>query len=186
MRVFLLGLILVSSSLAEAAMGFELTGFYGTDSFTNSPSESTLARHYFMGGLLAPLDSKSRFYMGFQGVSLSHKTTDGSTTNTYTSMDLGPYFLWAMDEKGTYTLSLGYNVSSEAKFNDGSSNKEWSGTSLFAGIGFMPEVKDDFYMGFKILYYAATYSKQRESGVSTDVSIKRNWIIPTFSFVWRK
>jgi hypothetical protein len=183
-------LVFIASTLflvsAHAGLYGELNGFYNTDNFTTATS-ATYSKTYYALDIHSNLENKNRFYGGFHvdQVSFSEQSTPATTT-TLTSLNMGPMLMWIMDHKKTYSLAVGYNVLAKGSYSvTGSQSAELSGSSLWGSLGIMPEIADNWFVGFRITYYNLTYTKSTTGSAATDVSYSRGLIFPTFGLAWR-
>lgn len=176
--------VLLTGPNAFAGLYGEVGGFFSSDTFTTS-SDSTDARTYFSLDLIASLDNKQRFYAGFHVHQLSINT-ETEEKSEYSTLDMGPMLMWVIDQKKNFSLTVGYNVTAQATLNNGDATSDLTGTSLMASVGIMPEVADDLYLGVRINYYNATYSRETIDGATEDVSYSRSIIFPTFVISWRR
>ena len=178
-------IIAAMPSTLYAALSIELDGFLSTDNFKNSETTADSKSVYSLD-FLANLDNKKQFYAGFHvGQVAVTETLASTTTTTFSSLDMGPFIAYMFDQKGSFSLSLGYNVKSTGTYNDGTNLAAGSGTSVLASFGVMPAFGENFYLGFKLNYYAATYTKEVVTTTASDISYTRTLVYPTFGLAWR-
>ncbi len=168
---------------AQAGLYGEFDGTYLSDTFTTSSSTAS-SRTYYGLNIIANLDSKERFYGGFHVSQMSFTDTT-TTTTTMSSLDMGPMLVWVLSPKNTLSLELGANVTASGQYVHGSTTEALTGMSYYASLGVMPEISDNWYVGFRLYYYSMAYSKSVVLTTSTDVSYTRAFIFPTFSISWR-
>jgi len=165
---------------AQAGLYGEFDGTYLSDTFTTTTSTAS-SRTYYGLNIIANLDSKERFYGGFHVSQMSFS----DTTTTMSSLDMGPMLVWVLSQKNTLSLELGVNVTASGQYVHGSTTEALTGMSYYASMGVMPEIFEDWYVGFRLYYYSMAYSKSVVLTTSTDVSYTRAFIFPTFSISWR-
>jgi|GEM_PF-3712126 len=133
------------------------------------------------------LDRKGQYFLGYHYGSNSMTTSNGTTTGTFTTTDLGPFFAIYLNRSRTFGLSFGYNLQSTAKYSDGSSTaQEWQGTSFHSGIGFEQEISEGIWLGAKLTMYSMSYARDITLGAtSSTIAYSRQWINPILSMSFR-
>jgi hypothetical protein len=171
---------------AHAGLYGELNGLYNTDSFTTATT-AAYSKTYYALDIHSNLENKNRFYGGFHvdQVTLTEQAT-AATTTTLTSLNMGPMLMWVMDHKKTFSLSAGYNVLANGTYTvTGSQSATLTGSGLWASLGVMPEISDNWFIGFRLTYYSLSYAKSTTGSAAADVSYSRTLIFPTFGLAWR-
>lgn len=184
LRIIYLSIIVLLPINVQAALSVGLDGFINTDDF-KSTQTSANSKSFYSLSFLANLDNKKQFYAGFHVGQVSVTETSGSTTTAFSSLDMGPFIAYMFDQKGSFSLTIGYNVTATGTYNDGTNLANWSGTSILTSFGVMPSFGENFYLGFKINYYSVSYSKEVVSTTASDISYTRALIYPTFGMAWR-
>lgn len=148
--------------------------------------EATTTKMFYSADFFANLNSDASLYAGFHVHQLS-TTSDvtGANDNTFSTLDMGPMFMWVMDHKRTYSFTAAYNILAKAT-NETTTSADWTGSSYLVSFGVTPELFDGWYVGFKLNYYSATYTEQKIGSAVTDVSNTRTMIFPTFVISYRK
>lgn len=184
-RIFFSLAILMTSFRSWAGLYPELALFTVSDSFTASTS-STDSSQFFAFDLLAGLDNKSRFYAGFRVHQLSFSSESSTATETFSTQDMGPFLLWAIDDKKIFSLSAGFSVIASGLYSNGTSDSELSGSGYFASFGVMPEISDDWYLGVRLNYVASNYDREVIGSTSSAVGYSRTFLFPSINFTYRK
>lgn len=183
-----LALILTIFIVSKASAGVfgELNLFYNTDSFKTATTSSS-GKTFFALDVYANLETKHRYFAGFHVDSISLTDTTATGTETFSSQNMGPMFLWVMDKRKIYSLALGYNLVAKASYNAGTGGEAeaLTGTGIFATVAAMPEVSENFFVGLKLNYHSLSFSKSTVSTTATDVSYNRTLIFPSISVAWR-
>lgn len=174
MKKLLLVVIICCSFNAHAGFLLEVSGTYVSDSLATSTTTNS-SKYFYNLGLLFTL--KKGVWGGWNYSGVSHTAKETATT-TFGSADTGPYLKWQFGRNELYSLSAAYNILSRATYSDGSTNENWTGTSLWMQFGIMPEVKEGLHVGASLNYYSATYSKKTVSGVESSASNSKSWIFP--------
>ncbi|MFS4460836.1 hypothetical protein [Bdellovibrio sp. HCB2-146] len=165
----------VSSSRAGALL--EVGGTYLSDS-TNSSSTTTSTKYLYQVGVL--FNIRKKIWGGWNYSGISH-TDKNDETETFTSMDTGPYFKWEFGKNEVFNLGFAYNILSRATFKNGSVNEKWEGTSFWFQFGVMPEIKEGLHIGASLNYFAASYTKKTVESVESTDSNSKTWIFPMLS-----
>lgn len=186
MRFLIMTMISFWTLFAQAGVYAELNGLYSTDTFTRTTSSSN-SKTYYALDIHANLENKERFYAGFHVDQISLIEDDGSgSQSTLTSLNMGPMFMWVMDRKKTFSLALGYNLLANGTFTvTGSTSATLTGSGMWGSFGVMPEVAENWYLGFRLTYYSLSYTKSTVGSAASDVSYSRTLIYPTFALAWR-
>lgn len=117
----------------------------------------------------------------------SSKISDvvGSTSTSFSTSDLGIKFLFFWSKNRTWSSSLIYNFTSNAKYNDGTNGEvALRGTSIKADIGYNFWLGDYTAIGLKFYYYVPSFSESVTNNYITNVSFKRTLIYPNISFIF--
>lgn len=186
MRKLFIFFAILFSNQSFASLFLEMDGLYLTDTFTTSTTASN-SKTFYSFDIYANLDSKKTLLAGFHVDQLSFiESPTSTTTYTLTSQNMGLMGMWVIGKNGTYSLSGGYSLVANGSYAiTGSSTATLTGTSIWSSFGVMPEVAENLYMGFKILYYSVSYSKSTVSTTASDVSYNRTFILPIFGLSWR-
>ncbi len=186
MRSPLIGFVFLACSVAKAELGAIINTAISTDNFKEASTTST-GLNYTGFVLMMSLDKKKYYYLGYHYGSISQTATAGGTTGTFASTDLGPFLVAYFNRSRTISGSIGYNLQSTAKYNDGVNTPvEWSGTSMHIGLGLEQEISDGIWLGMKITSYSMSYSRDVTLGATaTSISYTRQWLTPLISLSFR-
>lgn len=129
------------------------------------------------------------FHLGWSIISMSQKTDVGTTSSeSFSSLDMGPEFRWAFDKKGLFSVSLVYGVLAKGTYQSGvgsSTSETVSGTNLFFKFAIEPEISERWHLGFAMNYYSVQYKLSVVNSVETSVSYKNTWTFPSISATYR-
>ncbi|UOF02752.1 outer membrane beta-barrel protein [Bdellovibrio reynosensis] len=180
-KVVALVLILFSVK-AQAGMLLEVGATYLSDSL-KTPTSTASSGYFWNLGVLFTYNKNVWGGWNFSGIST---TATGTSTDTFTTLDTGPYLKWTFGKNNVFNLAGVYNLKSSATYSDGTTNETWSGTSLWLQFGVAPEIKDDLRVGASFNYYMATYTKKVVSSTESTTSNSKTWIFPmiTVSKSW--
>lgn len=171
---------------AHAGLWGEL-GFYMGNDGLESASSASSSRSYYNFDMYGNLDNNNKYFLGFHVHQMGWSSSQGNADEEqFSTMDMGPSFMWVIDEKQRFDVYFAYNVSAKATYNDGTDEASLKGTSFLASIGFQPEIKEPWRIGFRLNYYSATFTERRVDGDATDVSYTRTWMYPSIVFSYRK
>jgi len=175
---------LIFSSNAFAGLYSEFNGYFATDTFTTTATAQN-SKTFYAVDIFANLESKKKFFAGFHVDQVALTDSNGTTTTTFSSLNMGPMFQWLMDKDRVFSFALGYNLLTKGTYNDGTTTTELTGTGLWATLAAMPEITETFYLGLKLNYYSLNYTKAVVVTTSSDVAYARTLIFPSISFGWR-
>ncbi|MDZ4082164.1 MAG: hypothetical protein U1E10_04455 [Bdellovibrionales bacterium] len=187
--------LLLSVSLGFAQLSFllfssrsmafvELNAFYFSEAEAAAASTSG-SRTFLEGTVGFRIDKAGQYLVGW-GIA-SHSTSSAATTTaTYTSLQMGPRFLWMIDKQKSWSVGLAYYIVTTATYDDGSGTAEtWKGTSLHADGGYNLPIGDDVYFGIRFNYSASTFT-ERLIGSTTysTVSYTKTYMYPSLAVVY--
>lgn len=180
-RCLLLLFVLLLSRVASAAFA-DLNIMYMSDTFKTSTT-TTITRSMYDLGIGTELGKSGQWIwaLNYGGGNLNDTA---ATTTTYSFTDLGIKCGLFWTKQKSWFSSLTYNVSSKAKFNNGSTEVELRGTSIKADIGYTFWPSETVGLAVKIFYYAPTYTESVNSGALTTVSYTRSIIYPSLSLMY--
>lgn len=177
---FIFNLLWIHSAWGSYELG--LQAFNYSDNFTVATA-TTKGETFWQTHLLFTPGTAKRVYLGWSLSGLS-TTESGTSTVTFSTSDMGPKVLFALDKNQTWTLGIAYNLVATAAYSSGSTSEKWKGTSLHADLSVMPEVAEGLYAGFKLNYYSMTYTQATVGSTTSDVSYSRSQIFPTLAIRW--
>lgn len=156
----------------------------GFDHTNNIKTDSSI---YQLGiySLLGKNEGKNAVYLGWNIVSYSSKQTETSGQDlSLTSSDMGPSFRWQVKPQ-LFSLTYTYGIICKGKFSDTVVNEELNGTSHILKAAIEPQITDNYYLGFALTYYAASYKTSLQNSTQTDISSKSSKIYPSISMSFR-
>ena len=177
----LVGAIFFAGPRADAFI--ELGGFYYSQGQTTTATTSS-ARTFFEGTLGYRIDKAGQYLVGW-GVA-SHSQTDSATVSTtYSSLQMGPRFLWMIDKAKNWSFGFAYYIVTKATYSDGVTSETWKGTALHVDAGYNIPINESFLVGFRLNYSSATYT-ERLVGAATysEISYTKTFIYPGISTVY--
>lgn len=177
MKKVLLIIIFLFHASAHAGILLEFGGAYLSDSM-KTPTVSTSSGYLWNLGVLFDYNKEVWGGWNFSGIATS---ATGTTTETFSTFDTGPYVKWNFGKNKVFTLGGAYNISSKGVYNDGTNTENWTGSSIWLQFGVNPEIKDDLRVGASLNYYMATYSKKVVSNTESTAANSKTWIFPMFS-----
>lgn len=165
---------------ARSAQAYiELNAFYLSDSLaTTSTTAST--KMFVEGSVGFAIDRKGSYLVGWN-YSLYSTSDSGSSTDTYSSTQMGPRFLFMLDKEHHWSLGLGYYLVTTASFNlGGSGEQQWKGSAFKVDAGYSMDLTETVKMGLRLNYSSATYSEQLVGDTDySKVSYSRSHIFPS-------
>jgi hypothetical protein len=146
----------------------DINGAYS--SFTVAPptgSDSSVATIYDVG---IGIDYKKNwlFMLSYSGASSS--VVMGTTTNTYSTADMGVRF-GRISQSKNWIITATYNFTSTGSYKPGTSpTRELRGTSYKADLGYNVWFGDLAAVSIRLAYYGASYTEYVISGTLTQTS----------------
>lgn len=173
-------LVFLTLMIARPAFAFiELNAFYTGETLSTGASETT-SRVFLEGAIGFQIDKKGYYLVGWN-YSMFSTSDQAIETTAYSSVQMGPRFIFILDKGKNWSLGLGYNLVTSATFKAGSGTEEtWKGTGLKADIGYNFPLGEDFFLGLRLNYSSATYAEKLigETTYST-VSYSKTMIYPS-------
>ena len=155
--IFLLLNILIAVSTARASF-IDLNAMYLTDNLTTTTTAagSKILTDFSLG---FKIDNAAKFNVGWNltNVAISDST---ATTTTFSSADQGIKILVFFDNALAWGFGAAYNMVAKAKYNDGTTEEEWRGSSIKFDIGYAAPINELFFAGLHLNYYSASYNEQ--------------------------
>ena len=175
MVIFAIALGTFPDAAAQAYV--ELNAFYSSDAVTAASTTSN-GRTFFEGSIGFSIDKNYRYLAGWNYSSIS-STDKETTTITYAATHMGPRFIFSLDKNHNWTLGFGYYLTSSASYSSGTT-ATWSGTATKVDLGYNAPVTDNFLIGVRLNYLAATYTSQLVGSTTyTTVAYARTSIYPS-------
>lgn len=173
------------SLTAKAGLYAGTDFFYLSDNFDSS-TDTNFNTTYFGFDLIANIDSKGFYYVGFHGHQYANTHLQGTTTISLTTLDMGPFIKWVIGRQKMFALSLGYNLIATGTQVTGTTSAQLDGTSILASFDITPPISETWYIGVRLNYYILNYTRSTIGSSVTNVSYNKNVMFPTFTIAWRK
>lgn len=169
----------------QSAFAFiEANVFYLSDTLTAATS-STSTKTFFEICLGFSIDSKGKYMVGWNYGSFATSDTT-TTTDTYTSTQMGPRFVFQFGKGNDWSVGLAYNISTKAAYTPaGGTQEDWTGTGLKADFGYNFQLSEYTDLGIRLNYASATYTEKvvAQTTYST-ISYTRPFIYPSVYFIY--
>jgi hypothetical protein len=180
---FLICCLFSVSALADTQ--FDLGFAYSADTLHKTTDNSNTSTFYNVD-VLFNLDNRKAWNVGWTVFGISQTAAVGSTTTTYSSMDMGPVLRWNIDRAGMFSTTLAYGYLARGTYGaTGATDEKWEGTSYLAQLAAQIPLGEKFYMGVSLNYYGASYSTKTVSNVESTNDSTKTWIFPMFSMTWK-
>lgn len=171
-------------SMAHAIVTFDANAFYYSDTYTTA-STSTYSRVLWDGTLSISLTKKGGSMIGWCYASASFTDNSNNTTQTVTASGMGPKLTFYFDKENTWAVSFAYLLQLTGA-DSSLSGVTYEGTGMKGEFGYVAPINDTFFLGAKINYFAATFSRKITNQTSLQqVSYGRNATYPSLSFMLR-
>ena len=176
--LFFIAVSIIFSAPTKAHAYLEINGFYNTDNFKNS-SQNNNSQMLYDASIGFAIDKKAFYLAGWNYT--GHSTTKTTTTTeSYSSTQMGPKFIFFFGKPKMFSLGLAYNIQTKATFNNGTQTYTWKGTGLKADFGVNFPIGETTYFGLRLNYASASYNEQLVGGSSyTQVSYTRVFMYPS-------
>ena len=179
-KIFSVVLLLGISIPSHAYL--EINGYYNSDNFKNSANTTSTAMFYDASIGFA-VDKKSYFLVGWNYTGHSTSKNNGTTTETYSTTQMGPRFILFFDKAKMFNMGFAYNLSTKGTFNNGTNTYTWKGTGMKADIGVNFPMGETSFIGLRLNYSTTAYNEQLEGASSyTQVSYNRTLMYPSIYF----
>jgi hypothetical protein len=172
-------LMAISPSVADAFL--ELNAFYTSETGSTASSVSR-GRTFLEGTVGFRIDKPGQYLVGW-GIA-SHSVSDSATSSeTYSSLQMGPRFLWFMNKEKSWSLGLAYYIVTTGSYSSGGGSSEtWKGTALHADLGYNLPLDDSLFFSVRYNYSAATFTERLvDSTTYSTVSYNKTFIYPSLA-----
>jgi hypothetical protein len=169
----------------ESANAFaELNVFY-TSEASSSGSTVNRGRTFIEGTLGFRVDKAGQYLVGWGFA--SHSVADSAASSeTYSSTQMGPRFLWMIDKSKNWSVGLAYYIVTTGSYSaGGGSSESWKGTALHADFGYNLPLDDRLFFSVRYNYSSATYTERLvDSTAYSAVSYSKTFIYPSLAAVF--
>lgn len=187
MRILFLIFTTFITYQAQGALRASVDGVAWQNSFTNpNPGSNTGAQTLGKLSVSGRLDKKNKLWAGWQFLSFSSVVKVDSESSTLATLDMGPVFSFDFGREKFYSTSFFYGLKNVTTFNDGSSSRTLTGTSMNFNFSVNPMITDNLSFSAGLNYYLGSYTISTVSGTQTNISYTFTNLIPTLGmrFIW--
>lgn len=181
LSLFFFFLITGALNLPASATFIDINGLYMSDTFAANATTTSSRTSYDLG--IGLEFGKGDRWIGGLNYGGGTFTDEGTTTVTFGFTDLGIKIGYFFSSRKTWFSTLAYNISSSAKYDNGTTEVELRGTSLKADLGYAVWVSDSIAVAMKLCYYAPTFVESVDGTTITDISYTRTLIYPSLSLM---
>jgi hypothetical protein len=179
----ILGSLLISTP-AFADLLFDQELIYFNSALTGSSTDSSAL---FLGSFSVGATFYKDMVIGWTVNSMSRSSASGGATSSLSGIEMGPRIGVFINKAQTMDLTFTYlplvNMTHTA--SDGTTGA-WQGTGIQAELGFMPQITNSLFAGFKLMYHSMSFSKSTNSAnLTSEVSYSQSNIIPVIAMSWR-
>ncbi len=184
---FLVVLVILLFSLAwtTTANAFvELNTFFMTNSLKTTAA-TTSSQTYLETTVGFAIDNKSQYQVGW-AYNLFSTSDAATTTQTYSSTQMGPRFIAFLTKSKSWSAGFGYYLTTSATYSDGTGTSEtWKGSALKLDVGYNMPISEQFYLGFRLNYSSATYVERLVATTTyTTVSYAKTTMYPSIYMLY--
>lgn len=179
-------MVLVSIfALSSAAHAFlELNTFYYSDS-ESAGSSTNQSRTFIEGTVGYRIDKAGRYLVGW-GVASHSQAQSATASTTYSSLQMGPRFLWMVDKAKNWSLGFAYYIVTKATYDSGSGSSEtWKGTAFHFDAGYNLPLGDDFFASIRLNYSSAAYDEKLVGSTTySTIGYSKTFLYPSLAVVY--
>ncbi len=176
-----MGFLLLGTDQALAAFAVELSPAYFSDQSVTT-SEMTQSYLYSQFAGYIGIDSKKRFFVGWDYLLVNH-TVSGSSNTVFASTEMGPAIMYVPSGKRPIILGAAFHIQSQAAFQS-TSTVAWNGTGYLVSIAYAPNFNTNLNIGVALNYWSATYTRETTASGTTSINYGRNMLIPSLKIIW--
>jgi hypothetical protein len=171
-------------SVAEATVSLDGNAFYFTDTYSTS-SSSTYSRLFWDAALSINLTKKGGTMIGWAYASSTFTDNANGQSQTVVASGMGPKLTFYLDKENLWSFSFTYLLLLTGT-DSSQSGVSYEGTGMKAEFGYVTPISDTIFLGAKINYFSASFSKQITNQTSlSQVSYGRTAIYPSVAFMLR-
>lgn len=177
--------LLIQISKLESANAFAELNLFYTSEASSTGSTVNRGRTFIEGTLGFRVDKAGQYLVGWGFA--SHSIADTATSSeTYSSTQMGPRFLWMIDKSKNWSVGLAYYIVTTGSYSGGGGSSEtWKGTALHADLGYNLPLDDNLLFSVRYNYSAATYSERLvDSTTYSAVSYNKTFIYPSLAVLY--
>lgn len=182
MKLLLLAFLFVSSSV-HAAFLFHYGLNYAGQKDGTSGSSYDNKRVFHKLTLGASVNQMKTLYFGWNINKWNSSSKDGpNQEHTYSVLEMGPKFVWFMNENYNWYFSGEWNPYARGDRNTAGQNQKITGSSYAVALGYRFRITKMMGLGASINYHNLSISEKKVSNTSTNVSDKVSNIMPMLEF----
>ncbi len=181
---FILVIISLFYSFNAFSASVDLDVFYFSDTLKEDSNLTSTTMVYDIG-FSTFLDRKESYSVGWNIMAVSQSQSSGSSTTTFSSMDMGPKFSWYFDKEKAWGVDIAYHIQSTASYSVSGASSTWRGSSIKFAFGYSYPLTDTMKLGLWLNYWSGTYPETLTGGTQfAKVSYQRTLISPVIRFSW--
>lgn len=182
MKLLLALILLITTTLAQAAVYTQYSFFYYTDTDNNQDFKYSTMRNSLMLG--AELSKDLNMVLGWNAMMWDRKYTPSSgSQNVPLSMtELGPRLIYFWGDERVFYNSVIWNPYAKGKRTVSGTSEDISGYSVLASAGFAFKITKTFRGGFAINYHTLKISEKTVGTTTTKLSESYNTLYPSVEF----
>lgn len=177
-QVVALFLTVIVSMPADAFI--ELNTFYFSEAETTAATSNS-NRTFLEGTVGYRIDKAGQYLVGW-GVASHSQTVSATASTTYSSLQMGPRFLWLIDKSKNWSIGLAYYIVTKATYDNGSGAETWKGAAYHFDAGYNLPVNDSFYLAVRLNYSLSSYNEKLVGATTySTVSYSKSFIYPSLA-----
>jgi hypothetical protein len=176
-------LSLTATSRADAFI--EIGAFYFSEA-ASTGSSTSLNRTFLDGTVGFRIDKAGQYLVGWGVASHSQSDSSGSSTS-YSSLQMGPRFLWMITRSKIWSLGFAYYIVTKATYNAGAGTgtETWKGVAYHFDAGYNLPITDNFLASLRLNYSLASYNEKLIGSTTySTIGYSKSFIYPSIAAVY--
>lgn len=184
--LFLVIFMLCSFGALKPAHAFlELNAFYFSEA--ESAAASTNSTRTFIEGTLGYRIDKAGQYLVGWGVASHSQSQTATQTTAYSSLQMGPRFLWMIDKAKNWSFGFAYYIVTKATYDagGGATSETWKGSAFHFDGGYNLPISDGFFACLRLNYSSASYNEKIVGSTTySTIGYSKTFLYPSIAAVY--
>ncbi len=167
----------------QAKAFVELNAFYFSE--TEATAANATSNRTFLEGTLGYRIDKAGQYLVGWGVASHSQAATATTSTTYTSLQMGPRFLWMIDKAKNWSFGFAYYIVTTATYDGGTGAETWKGTAMHFDGGYNLPVSESTYLAVRLNYSSASFTEKLIGSTTySTVAYTKTFIYPSLAAIY--
>lgn len=177
----LLFVLLLTPGLAHARLMINYDLNYSNQTADTNSVKSSNSRTYHKVLVAGSLNDRKTFFFGWNINSWSSETKSGASKETYGLLEMGPKFLWFLNDNYNLYVNAEWNPYVRGDRKPGATTEEVSGSSYGIGLGYRFRLSKMIGLGASVQYQSTTIDESKIGSNENTISDTVSHLMPMLS-----